>query len=363
MSVAVVIPAYDPDFRLPAFVADLRRTGRFGRIVVVDDGSRAERASIFGPLTMFPDVVVLRHAINLGKGAALKTGLNYVCCACPEAAGAVTADADGQHLAADVVRVADALEAAPACLILGTRTFAGAVPWRSRLGNWLTRNVFWAAVGVRLHDTQSGLRGIPCTLARRMLGLRANGYEFELDMLIQCKHGRVPVVPCPIETVYLEGNRSSHFNPILDSLKIYFVLARFAMASLLTAAVDYVLFLLVFAFTANILLGQAAARLVATGVNFSLARGMVFHSRSGVGRSLAKFVLLVAVMGAVSYAIIQALVRGAGWSVLPAKMTSELMVYAANFLIQRDIIFSDSWKEADAPTTVAHAEPSAAKAA
>ena len=363
MSVAVVIPAFDPDFRLPAFVADLRRTRRFGRIIVVDDGSRTGCALIFDCLAMFPEVVVLRHAVNLGKGAALKTGLNHLCCACPEAVGAVTADADGQHLATDVVRVADALEASPDVLVMGTREFAGRVPWRSRLGNWLTSHVFWAAVGVRLRDTQSGLRGIPRALARRLLRLRASGYEFELDMLIQCKHGRVPVVPCPIETVYLEGNRSSHFNPIFDSLKIYFVLARFAMASLLTAAVDYVLFFLVFYFSANILLGQAAARVVATGVNFCLARRMVFHSRSDVARSLAKFVLLVATMGAVSYAIIQALVQGAGWSVLPAKMTSELVIYAANFLIQRDFVFSDAMKQSEAPTPTADEEPRAAKAA
>ena len=100
MSVAVVIPAYNPDFRLPAFVAELRRTQRFNRIIVVDDGSRAECASIFDCLALFPEVVVLRHAVNLGKGAALKTGLNHCCWACPEAIGAVTADADGQHLAA-----------------------------------------------------------------------------------------------------------------------------------------------------------------------------------------------------------------------------------------------------------------------
>ena len=74
MDVAVLIPAYNPDDRLPAFVAELRRTGQFRQIIVVDDGSRDDCRPLFAALAASAGVTVLHHAVNLGKGAALKTG-------------------------------------------------------------------------------------------------------------------------------------------------------------------------------------------------------------------------------------------------------------------------------------------------
>ena len=259
MDVAVLIPAYNPDQRLAAFVRELRRSGQFSAILIVDDGSDAACRPLFDALAALPGVTLLRHAVNLGKGAAMKTGLNHFCCAMPHACGVVTADADGQHLATDVLEVARRLQEAPAELILGTRQFPASAPLRSRLGNRITKYAFWGLVGEKLEDTQSGLRGIPRTLAPQLLRLKNSGYEFELDMLIHCKRAGVPIHTCPIETVYLDDNRSSHFNPILDSLKIYCVFLRFIGASLVTAAVDYLVFILLYACIANILVSMASA--------------------------------------------------------------------------------------------------------
>ena len=182
----------------------------------------------------------------------------------------------------------------------------------------------------------------PNSCARQLLRLKNSGYEFELDMLVHCRRAGVPIVACPIATVYLDDNRSSHFHPLLDSLRIYAVFLRFIAASLVTAAVDYCVFLLVFPGLASLLTAQAVARLVAVGVNFVLARQAVFRSRSRLGWSLAKFILLVVVMGATSYCLIRAAMYAFGWPVIAAKMASELMLYLANFVIQRDFIFRDA---------------------
>jgi glycosyltransferase involved in cell wall biosynthesis len=337
-----LIPAYNPDLRLVDLVQELQRSGRLAEIIVVDDGSGQRCRAIFARLAAMPRVTVLHHAGNLGKGAALKTGLNHVCFAMPHGSGAVTADADGQHLSADVLRVAERLGETGDRLVLGSRQFAGTVPLRSRLGNVLTKYAFWGVMGKKLEDTQSGLRGIPQALARQLLLLKDSGYEFELDMLVHCRRTGVPIEACPIATVYLDENRSSHFHPLFDSLKIYNVFLRFIAASLATAAVDYLVFLLAIAGMANILLAQVAARLAAVGVNFVLARQAVFRSRADWGWSLAKFVLLVAVMGATSYGLIRTAMHAFGWSVLPAKIASELALYMANFIIQRDFIFRNT---------------------
>ncbi len=230
MAVAVLIPAYNPDQGLASLVAELRRTGRFCEIIVVNDGSGDACHPLWDLLAAMPGVTVLHHAVNLGKGAALKTGLNHFCCAVPQGHAVVTADADGQHLVADIIRVAQRMDDAETSLVLGCRQFSGDVPWRSRLGNLATRFAFRVLAGQRLGDTQSGLRGIPRRLAMELLRSPYAGYEFELDMLIRCRQWRVPIIECPIATVYLEGNRTSHFKPLRDSLRIYCVLFRAAAA-------------------------------------------------------------------------------------------------------------------------------------
>ncbi len=126
-----------------------------------------------------PRVHVVRHDVNLGKGAALKTGIAFAQTQFPALDGIVTADADGQHHPDDIERVARTLEADPHRLVLGVRGFQGDVPLRSRLGNAISRWVVHLVVGQKLSDTQTGLRGIPAILWPRLLAIEANGYEFD----------------------------------------------------------------------------------------------------------------------------------------------------------------------------------------
>ena len=92
----------------------------------------------------------------------------------------------------------------------------------------------------------------------------------------------------------------------------------------------------------GLLRSQALARLAAIGVNFALARQAVFRSRSRLVWSLAKFLLLVIVAGAVSYGLIRCAMYALGWNVIVAKMASELLLYLANFVIQRNFIFREN---------------------
>jgi glycosyltransferase involved in cell wall biosynthesis len=159
-SIAIVIPAYKPSRALLDVVKTL--AGADARpIVVVDDGSGSDSRALFDEVESFPEVRLLRHAVNLGKGAALKTAINFVLCEMPGITGIVTADADGQHHPDDIRRVAEALAANPASLVLGCRAFGKDVPLRSKFGNVLTSAVMHALLGRKLSDTQTGLRGIP----------------------------------------------------------------------------------------------------------------------------------------------------------------------------------------------------------
>ena len=103
----IVIPAYQPAAKLVDLVQDLSGDGR--AIVIVDDGSSTQCREVFSRAAALPNVTLLAHAINLGKGQALKTAFNHVLLtAGADAVGVVTADADGQHLAVDIRRIEQA---------------------------------------------------------------------------------------------------------------------------------------------------------------------------------------------------------------------------------------------------------------
>lgn len=338
-SVPVLIPAYQPGRTLVDIVDALLERG-VQAIIVVDDGSSSESADYFRAVAAHHQVHLVRHAVNLGKGAALKTGMNYALVHFPGCRGVVTADADGQHHADDIVRIAKSLEANPGALIMGVRSFSDRVPLRSRLGNGLTRVFMRLVLGQKLADTQTGLRGIPSEFIPHLLRVPSTGYEFELDMLIACKHQGCAVLQEPIRTIYLDGNKSSHFHPILDSVRIYFVLLRFSALSLLTAVIDNAVFMFGLAVTGSIGGSQAAARLVAMIFNYFGARSVVFHSRQKQSVVLPKYVLLVIANGLLSYTLIQVLHSRLGIAVVSAKLFVEGLLFIANFAIQRDFVFT-----------------------
>jgi glycosyltransferase involved in cell wall biosynthesis len=187
--------------------------------LVVDDGSEERWRATFEAVSRVPRARVLRREVNGGKGAALKAGFADALRCYPNLAGVVTADADGQHAAGDVARVARALADAPGTLVLGARTFGADAPLRSRFGNLLTRTLLRTITGVRLIDTQTGLRGWPRALVERSLHARGNRYEFELETLLGALD--LPRIEVPIETIYIDQNRATHFRPIADSLRVY----------------------------------------------------------------------------------------------------------------------------------------------
>src|SRR5262245_32557775 len=177
-SVVFLIPSYQPTEILCGLIEQLRGTSAH-RIVIVDDGSGADYTHIYERAAQTAGTTVLRNAINLGKGAALKHGMNHILVHYPDCIGIVTADADGQHTVKDIVGVADTLTEAPDRAIFGAREFAGDVPLRSKVGNYFSRYAYRFLIGVKLSDTQTGLRGIPRRLMELCLEIRSNRYEFE----------------------------------------------------------------------------------------------------------------------------------------------------------------------------------------
>ena len=330
----VLIPAYEPDGKLTELVHALYAAG-FG-IVAVDDGSSSGCGKIFE--TIEQEALVLHHAQNRGKGAALKTGLARILEMTEPGTVVITADADGQHRPEDIRKIAEEANAHPDSLILGSRSFEGKVPLRSRLGNSITRGVFRLATGRKISDTQTGLRAFAAKDIPAMLDISGERYEYEMNVLMQLSRAGRPIREVPIRTVYLEGNASSHFDTITDSWRIYREIARFSASSLMSFLLDCGLFWILSGATGQIVLSNILARLVSAAFNYSLNRRMVFGNRSSIFSSLPAYAALAAVILAFNTALLS-LLTGAGLGRLAAKILTEVLLFGLSWSVQHYLIF------------------------
>ena len=326
----ILIPAFEPEPILLEVVAALSATDDT-HLIIVDDGSGPAYQDLFRQLEMRPGVDVLRHAINLGKGAALKTGLNHAHWRYPHGPGVVTADADGQHTPADIRKVAAAQAAQPHQLVLGARQLVGGNPWRSRLGNRLTCLLFQVLYGQKLIDTQTGLRGIPRSLIPELLRLPSTGYEFELEMLVLARWQKLPVTQVAIQTVYHDGNRCSHFNPVRDSFRVYQVLLRFLAIAATGALVDSGAFALIFAWSQAAFGAQIVARVLAAALQLRLQRRLFARLTDPPRLFQTGYVALIALFTATSYGLMQWLHQRFGYSMVGAKWLAEAGLFLLHY--------------------------------
>lgn len=339
----VLIPAYLPDERLVALVESLMPMG-FAAVAVVDDGSGPEKAVLFDRCRAL-GATVERHEANRGKGRALKTGFAALLADGAGASGIVTADADGQHTPADILKVAEAMVANPAALVLGVRDFVEGVPLRSRLGNGITKVLFGLVNGSFVRDTQTGLRGIPGTLARELLEMKGERYEFEMNMLLEAKPMGYSIVQVPIATIYIEGNRSSHFNVVKDSFRIYRLLFLFAGSSLFATGIDYAVFALVHTLLPDVLLAAVVtARVCSSLVNFGVNRHLVFRRRHHPKYAILRYyalVLGIMVLGYLSIAAFQAYtpLGATPGGVYYAKLVTDFVLYFVSYTMQREYVY------------------------
>lgn len=335
MSALVLIPAFRPDQRLVELVRDLRGTAL--DVVVVDDGSGPGYAPVFAAVRA-AGATVLRHRENRGKGRALKTGLTHVGRHRPGVA-VVCADADGQHSAPDVLRVAAAITD-PATLVLGGRRFTGPVPARSRIGNGVVRALVRAVTGLRVHDTQTGLRGVPAAMVGWLAEVPGERYEFEMRALLDLGPAGYAVREVEVATIYLEDNAGSHFRPVVDSVRVLAPVLGFAAASLVGFAVDTVALLLLVPATGSLGLGLVGARVLSGSANFAVNRWVTFRAgrRAPLRRAVAAYLALaVGVLGA-GYLGLSAL-TALGLPLLTAKVVTDLAVWAVSYRVARGAVF------------------------
>lgn len=334
----VLIPAYQPDARLPRLILELHRADPSSKIVVVDDGSGQKFSDIFeASATAGAHVISYEH--NRGKGYALREGFTWI----RDVAGdsrecVVTADADGQHTLNDIFRVGRTCTDTGKS-VLGVREFVGHVPARSRIGNTATSALFWLATGWKLKDTQTGLRAFPVALLPELLKVQGDRYEYELRVLLHLAKFRHPVTQIPIETIYEAGNPTSHFRPLQDSARIWAPLLKFAASSGVATVIDYVLVLVLNALTGALFFPVIAARLVSASVNFAMNRRVFEATGVSLRRSALRYAALAVAVVAGSYTML-AVLTGIGMPLWIAKIIADTTMYLVSYSAQSRYVFA-----------------------
>lgn len=346
-AVPIVIPAYEPGEELIRLVKELIEADA-EPVIVVDDGSDPVKyGNIFDEARNL-GAVILRNAVNMGKGRALKAAFNHCINEYDNLVGVVTADSDGQHSVKDICRCGEVLANNIKALILGVRDFEKpGIPARSVFGNKTTSRVMSLLLGLKISDTQTGLRGIGVDFMKYLLTEKGERFEFETNMLIATKEKDIKIIEVPVDTIYLEGNKSSHFNPLIDSFRIYAVFLKFVLSSLSSSLLDMLLFGLFCAIfvrfpvkSGYIMVSTILARVISATYNFFINYEIVFSG--GKDRSKAAvsyFALAVVIM------LLSGFFVTLGHGILPmlpevcVKIIVDCVLFLLSFYAQREFVY------------------------
>ena len=345
----LLIPSLNPDINFVYFLEKFKEKSNINKleidIVIVNDGSSKKYDYIFKKIEE-KNIIVLKHAVNLGKGRALKTGINYILINIKNFKSIVTADSDGQHSIEDIISCLIKSNKNPNTLILGSRNFGyffkknkrSVVPLRSKFGNKSTKLIFKYLLGIDISDTQTGLRAFGKKQAKDFLKVKGEKFEYETNMLIDNKFLGYEFQENPIKTIYVENNKMSHFNPIRDSIAIYTLFLKYVVVSILSFFIDIFLFRIFILSNFSILLSTVTARIISSVFNYILNKDKVFKSFNK--NSFFKYYILVIIqMGVSAFSLKLLNSIFSDKNILALKILIDTIIFIINYYVQREWIF------------------------
>ncbi len=336
MKSIILIPAYKPDHKFVDFTGVLISRGF--TVVAVDDGSGQDYAGCFEDAKNL-GVNVISYETNRGKGRALKTGIKYIIENFADTDFVVTADCDGQHTPDDIEKVIEAGELNKNHIIIGGRFSRkdDDVPTRSIIGNTITRYIFKIVTGLSIRDTQTGLRGIPKNLLTRLVDLKGERYEYEMNMLLYLKEWSVPFVEIPISTIYFNNNKGSHYNTLKDTWRIFKQIIKFALVAILSLLIDYGLFKVFYTLGFGEFTSYVMARIISSIFNFIANSRYVFKTQGY--KVIAKYYLLALCIMLIGASGTKLITQILGLPGLISKLCVDLPLFFASYVAQREFVY------------------------
>ena len=333
-----LIPSYEPDDALLKVVSELLKE-RF-TVVVVNDGSDSSFNQYFDQLPK--EVHYLSYEVNQGKGFALKHGFSYIKAHFDRDSIVVTLDSDGQHKVSDAVKICNVCEEVGG-IVLGSRYFGKGTPRKSRFGNFMARMSFLVSTRHKIYDTQTGLRAFDYSLLERLIGIKGNRYEYEMNVLLDAVRNKIPLKEERIETIYIDNNAKTHYNSFKDTFRIFKEVLKFSISSLIGFLVDYTAFTLLTLIKCDwaywLIACNVIARIISASVNFTINYKLVFKSEDKVWKAIIKYAVLAVFILGCGTLFLWLLVQKAGMNKYLAKALVEITMFIASWLIQRLFVF------------------------
>ena len=348
----IVIPVRQPDAHLADLVHQLRQKTAHP-ILVVDDGSSPDLASAWEAVKQ--SAVVLRHDKPCGRGRAVKTALTYAASHFAREQGIVVADADGSVMVSDIEQIGAAFAEHPEALLIGFRSCTGKKPLHKKIGDTLFRYMFAFASGIKLGDARSGLRAYSMQQIPDILGQPGEDSDYDMAVLLDCIQRHVPVVEVPLEPA-AAVSPPAWPQSFWKSLRIYSVILKYTGVAVLSFLIDYTLFRL-FYFILNgfgfssvfgisaVRIGNVAARIVSSTINFTLNRQLVFKDRGNLLISALKYYTLVVFILLINTCLLMFLNEICGIPAGIAKLLTEVVLFTASMLLQRLFVFRNKAKK------------------
>jgi glycosyltransferase involved in cell wall biosynthesis len=197
LKIYIIIPAFNEEKVISNVITEIKKAG-YQNIIVVDDGSED---STFNSAKN-SGIIVLRHKINRGKGAATKTGMEAA--KLLKADIIVTMDGDGQHNPEDLKNLINPIINENFDVVLGTRLKNPAgMPFYKIIANWIGNFFTWYLYGLWVTDSQSGFRAYSRYAAEK-INTRAARYEYDSEVIREIYKYKLKFKEIPIAVRYTE---------------------------------------------------------------------------------------------------------------------------------------------------------------
>ena len=329
-----LIPAYEPANRIISLVKEL--TDNNFKVIVVNDGSKKKYDKIFDEVKDMAHIINYKE--NKGKGYALKKGYSYIKDNYNQYI-VVTLDSDNQHTVKDAIKLCDYAEEHKDTLVIGKRIRNEKTPFRSKIGNAITKMVYTVATGTYIYDTQTGLRAFTNILMPFCLSIPGNRYEYEMNVLLRASKEQIPIKEIEIETIYYNNNANSHFNTLKDSFRIYKEIIKFSLSSIISFIVDYISYIIFNIILKNVILSNIIARIISSTTNYLINKNIVFKSKNNTFKTALKYFSLVIGILLLNTLILSFL-TSLNINIYLAKLITELLLFFISWLVQKNEIFN-----------------------
>ena len=328
-----VIPCYNTS---RACIDVVRRTrGRVDRVIAVDDGSTDDTLEALRET----GCEIVQLPVNQGKGVALRHGFEAALAG--EADYVVTLDGDGQHLPEEIDGLVAEAVRGDSDVVVGVRRISK-MPVRSQFGNLWTKWLYRAQTGTTLPDTQSGFRVFKASAIRALMGrVRWARFDTEMDMLLKARRLGMRQTTAPISTVYIDENRLTKFRTLTDSMRVFFVVVRYAAGGVAAAVLEFVMFsAIVWGHPRRYLWALAVSRAAALVTHDLLSRYFAFRVGRRIGpRELSSYALVAAVNLLASYGLLCLLITILGLNAVLSKAISQSILFVLTFVLLQRFTF------------------------